>query len=189
MTQAFRVSQSGALLLGTVNGQALLWDAVRREWKAGTVATGVLSFNGRVGAVLPLSGDYDSDEVTNVSSVAGASTSDALETLAALIAAVPSLTIVTEAGATRTLTSADRNCYIRFTAAGGCVVTVNNGVFAAGDVVFMRQVAAGAVSFAGTATLTPPTTNVAISGQQGATIGLVFNTANAADVTGDLQDA
>ena len=219
MTQAFRVAQAGALLLGTVNGQALLWDAVRREWKAGTVATGVLSFNGRVGAVVPLTNDYDSDQVANLSNVPGAEVSDALDllymalstlnssqvanvsgvagakvtnaldTLAAAIAAVPGLTIVTEAGATRTLTSADRNCWIRFTAAGGCVVTVNNGVFAAGDVVFLRQAAAGAVSFAGTAALTPPTTNVAISGQQGATMALTFTTANAADVSGDLQDA
>lgn len=99
------------------------------------------------------------------------------------------LNIVTEAGATRTLTAADAGAYIRFTNAGGCVVTVNNGVFTAGDSVLLRQVGAGAVSFAGSATLTPPATNVAISGQQGATVGLVFVTANAADVMGDLQDA
>lgn len=107
----------------------------------------------------------------------------------ASVASLGRLTIVTEAGATRTLTAADAGCYIRFTNAGGCVVTVNNGVFTAGDSVLLRQVGAGAVSFAGSATLTPPTTNLAISGQQGATVGLVFHTANAADVMGDLQDA
>lgn len=99
------------------------------------------------------------------------------------------LAIVTEPNATRTLTAADAGAYIRFTNAGGCVVTVNDGVFAPGDWVMLRQVAAGAVSFAGSATLTPPITNVAISGQQGATVGLVFDTADTADVTGDLQDA
>lgn len=105
------------------------------------------------------------------------------------VASLGRLEIVTEANATRTLTAADAGAYIRFTNAAGCVVTVNNGVFAPGDSVLLRQVGAGAVSFAGTATLTPPTTNLAISGQQGATVGLVFHTANAADVMGDLQDA
>jgi hypothetical protein len=98
------------------------------------------------------------------------------------------LPIQTIAGATYTLQATDAGTYMRFTNAGGCVVTVNNGVMTAGDSVLMRQVAAGAISFAGTATLTPPVTNNAVSGQQGATIALCFNTANAADVMGDLQD-
>lgn len=104
------------------------------------------------------------------------------------VASLGRLEIVTEAGATRTLTAADAGAYIRFTNAGGCVVTVNNGVFTAGDSVLLRQVGAGAISFAGSATLTPPVTNTAVSGQQGATVGLVFHTANAADVMGDLAD-
>lgn len=104
------------------------------------------------------------------------------------IASLARLTIVTEPNATRTLTAADAGCYIRFTNAAGCVVTVDNGVFTAGDPVVMRQVGVGAISFAGTATLTPPTTNTAVSGQQGATIALMFTTANAADVMGDLAD-
>jgi hypothetical protein len=104
------------------------------------------------------------------------------------VASLGRLEIVTEAGATRTLTAADAGAYIRCTAAGGCVITVNNGVFTAGDSVLIRQVGAGAVSFAGTATLTPPATNTAVSGQQGATVGLVFHTANLADVMGDLAD-
>jgi hypothetical protein len=104
-------------------------------------------------------------------------------------AGVNRLAIITEPNATRTLSATDAGAYIRFTNAAGCVVTVNNGVFGAGDFVIMRQVAAGAISFAGSAALTPPVTNTAVSGQQGATIALVFSTANAADVMGDLQDA
>lgn len=45
----------------------------------------VTSVFGRVGAVISVSGDYDSDQITNVSTVSGASVSDALETLNGLI--------------------------------------------------------------------------------------------------------
>lgn len=51
-------------------------------------SSGVVSFNGRQGPVLPASGDYDSDEVDNASVVSGASVSDALETLAVAITAL-----------------------------------------------------------------------------------------------------
>jgi hypothetical protein len=44
-------------------------------------AGGVDSWNGRTGAVLPVAGDYDSDEITNSSGVGGASVSDALDAL------------------------------------------------------------------------------------------------------------
>jgi hypothetical protein len=104
------------------------------------------------------------------------------------VASLGRLGIVTESTAARTLTAADAGKYIRCTNAGGCVITVNDGVFTAGDTVFFRQVAAGAISFAGSATVTPPVTNTAVSGQQGATIALVFDTADTADVSGDLQD-
>lgn len=104
------------------------------------------------------------------------------------VASLGRLKIVTEAGTTRTLTAADAGAYIRCTNAAGCAITVNTGVFTAGDSVILRQVGAGAITFAGTATLTPPVTNAAISGQQGATVGLVMHTAALGDLSGDLQD-
>jgi hypothetical protein len=46
-----------------------------------TLPGSVLSVFGRAGAVVAVSGDYDTDQVDNASSVAGANASDALETL------------------------------------------------------------------------------------------------------------
>jgi hypothetical protein len=86
-----------------------------------------------------------------------------------------------------TLDASHANAYLRF--AQACVVTVNQGVFGVGQFVIIRQVGAGVVSFAGTVVITPPTTNVATTGQQGATIALVFTGAAAADAMGDLSDA
>jgi len=48
---------------------------------------GVTSVFGRIGAVLPVTGDYDSDQVDNLSGVSGSSVSDALDTLASDISA------------------------------------------------------------------------------------------------------
>ena len=54
----------------------------------------------------------------------------------------------------------------------------------------MRQVGAGAVTLTGVgATLTPPVTSNAVSGQQGATFSLIWLDDSNADVSGDLQDA
>lgn len=46
------------------------------------------SFNGRTGVVVSADGDYDTDQITNVSGVAGATCSAALDTLAASIASL-----------------------------------------------------------------------------------------------------
>lgn len=43
------------------------------------------SFNGRVGVILPVSGDYGTDSITNQSNVEGVNTSNALNTLRSLI--------------------------------------------------------------------------------------------------------
>lgn len=149
-----------------------------------SASAGVTSFAGRTGAVVPQNGDYSSSQVTNASTVPGATVSDALNNLKDA-----PLTVVPIAGATYTLTAADAGKYLRFTNAGGCVVTANAGVFAAGQWVLMRQVDVGAITFAGSASLTPPVTNIASSGQKGATISLTFVDASNADVSGDLQDA
>lgn len=51
-------------------------------------AGGVRSFNGRTGAVVPVAGDYTSTLVTNLSGVAGATVTDALNALATAVLAV-----------------------------------------------------------------------------------------------------
>lgn len=162
---------------------------------ASSVAGDLAVFADTSGKLLADSGVDIDTVVTNASSVASGNLARFQGTSGTNIgdsgvsvASLGRLTIVTEAGATRTLTAADAGAYIRCTAAGGCVITVNTGVFTAGDSVLFRQVGAGAVSFAGTATLTPPATNTAVSGQQGATVGLVMHTAALGDVMGDLQD-
>lgn len=99
------------------------------------------------------------------------------------------LAVSVETLAARTLTADDAQTYLRCTNAAGCVLTVNSGVFAEGDWLLIRQVGAGAVSFAGTATLTAPVTKALTTAQQGGTIALVFTSASAADVMGDLSDA
>jgi hypothetical protein len=98
MTQylALRSGSSGPALVGTVQDQVPLWDVAQQKWYVGTAPGGgaVDSVFGRVGVVVAVTGDYDSDQVDNVSGVAGASVSDALDTLAASIAAVVSATPV-----------------------------------------------------------------------------------------------
>jgi hypothetical protein len=117
----------------------------------------------------------------------GATGTQDAATVAQTEALVKKIPVVTEAGSARTLTAADAGKYIRCTAA--CVITVNSGVFAADDFVLIRAASSGVVSFAGTATITPPFSNVNTSSQQGATIGLVFTSSSTADSFGDLSDA
>ncbi len=77
-----RVSNDGIVVSGN-NGDSISFDTSIQKWKTVAVSPGgVTSFNGRTGAVLPLTGDYDSDQIDNLSGVAGASVSDALDTLA-----------------------------------------------------------------------------------------------------------
>jgi hypothetical protein len=78
-----RSAPSGALFEGVNNGDTLLWDAAHRKWTVGPGGGGgaVDSVFGRTGDVLAETGDYDSDQVTNVSTVTGSSVSDALENL------------------------------------------------------------------------------------------------------------
>jgi hypothetical protein len=99
------------------------------------------------------------------------------------------LTLVTEATTARTLTAADAGKLIRCTDAAGCVITVDNGVFTAGDFVLIRQVGNGTVSFAGTMTITPPLDSVNTTGRRGGTICIVFVSSTAAESMGDLSDA
>jgi hypothetical protein len=78
-----RSAPSGPLFEGVNDGDTLLWDAAHRKWTVGPGGGGgaVDSVFGRTGNVLAETGDYDSDQITNVSSVAGASVTDALDTL------------------------------------------------------------------------------------------------------------
>jgi hypothetical protein len=80
-----RSAPSGTPFVGESEGDTVLWDATLRLWKVGPGGGGgaVDSVFGRTGVVAAASGDYDSDQIDNVSGVAGASVSDALDTLAA----------------------------------------------------------------------------------------------------------
>lgn len=212
--EPFRViSNPGGTIIGpgvSVVGDVAIWDDTTGTLVAdsgvaigdvvtnpGTSTSGNLpEFADASGTLLTDSGVAVDDVVTNPGAAVSGNLARFDDTTGNLIgdagesvASLGRLEIVTEAGATRTLTSADAGAYIRCTNAGGCVITVNSGVFTAGDSVLFRQVGAGAISFAGTATLTPPVTNTAVSGQQGATVGLVMHTNALGDVSGDLQDA
>lgn len=95
MTQflALRSAPSGPALTGTNQGDVPLWDVATQKWYTGPPAGGgaVSSVFGRTGAVVALTGDYDSDQVDNLSSVTGPSVSDALDWLLANAGAVSSV--------------------------------------------------------------------------------------------------
>lgn len=78
-----RVPETGILLEAPVNGYTFIWDAATRTWSYGPGGGGggVTSWNGRNGVVIPLSGDYDTDQIINLSTVPGLTDSDALEHL------------------------------------------------------------------------------------------------------------
>lgn len=99
------------------------------------------------------------------------------------------LPIVTVATATLTLTAAHRFCYLRFTHASGCVVTLNNNVFAEGDWLILCATQAAAVSFAGSLTPSVPPSKAATSAEANATMSLVFSSATAAQLDGRLSDS
>ncbi len=79
-----RSGNSGPAFQGENQNDTLLWDTTERKFfvgPGGGGGGGVTSWNTRTGPVVPVSGDYDSDQVDNASTVAGASVSDALEHL------------------------------------------------------------------------------------------------------------
>lgn len=78
-----RSGNSGAPFVGENDGDTLLWDNTEKKFYVGVGGVaGVSSWNGRTGPVVPETDDYSSDEVKNLSGVAGASVSDALDNLA-----------------------------------------------------------------------------------------------------------
>lgn len=81
------VKQTDTLTTYVVTDDSQLNSAAGYTVIASPTAAPVDSVFGRIGAVTAVSGDYNSDQVTNASSVSGASVSDALETLSADIAA------------------------------------------------------------------------------------------------------
>lgn len=81
---ALRSGTSGPEFVGVNQNDAVLWDTTARKWYVGPVPGGggaVSSVFSRAGAVVAQSGDYDTDQVDNLSSVPGASASDALDSL------------------------------------------------------------------------------------------------------------
>ncbi len=103
-----RSSSSGAPFVGENEGDTVLWSVVHQAWYTGPApgAGGVTSWNGRAGVVVPATDDYDSDQVANVSSVAGSSVSDALDALETQIGVkAPGELCLTAAGCWSSLTN------------------------------------------------------------------------------------
>ena len=96
--------------------------------------------------------------------------------------------IVTESGATRTL-STDAGKYIICTNAAGCSLTAP--ALAAGDVVFIEQaLGAGEVTITGSGvTLLKPASKDAATAEAGAVLALVYKTSSTATLIGHLGDA
>lgn len=91
MSFVFRQSPSGSVIQAPNDQDTILWDASTQRWIFGPGGGGggaVSSVFGRAGAVTAQSGDYDSDQVDNVSGVPGAAVSDALDYLQANAGAV-----------------------------------------------------------------------------------------------------
>lgn len=88
-----RSAPSGAPFKGENQDDTVLWDVAAQAWYVGPGGGGgaVDSVFGRTGVVVAATGDYDSDQVDNISSVPGASVSDALEYLLANAGAVDSV--------------------------------------------------------------------------------------------------
>lgn len=81
---SLRSGSSGPAFVGENDLDTLLWDNTAKKFYVGPSpgAGGVSSWNGRTGPVVPLTDDYSSDEIQNLSNVAGATVSDALDNLA-----------------------------------------------------------------------------------------------------------
>lgn len=87
-----RSATSGPAFVGENEGDTLLWSVAEQKFYVGPGGGGgggVSSFNARTGVVVPLAGDYDSDQVSNASTVSGASVSDALDDLQTQIDNIP----------------------------------------------------------------------------------------------------
>jgi len=94
MSFVFRQPPSGSVIVGDNDNDTILWDVATQTWKVGPGGGGggaVSSVFGRTGAVTAQSGDYDSDQVDNLSSVPGSAVSDALDYLLANAGAVGSV--------------------------------------------------------------------------------------------------
>lgn len=89
-----RSGNSGVPFLGTNEDDTLLFSVANGAWYVGPGGGGggaVASVFGRTGVVVAATGDYDGDQVDNVSGVPGASISDALDYLEANAGAVASV--------------------------------------------------------------------------------------------------
>lgn len=96
--------------------------------------------------------------------------------------------IVTVPDATLTLSAAHRNAYVIFTNAAGCTVTFDPGVFAAKEVCYLYQGAAGQVVVVagGGATVNKPASFGRKTAELGATMGLFARSATECDLSGQL---
>lgn len=77
-----RQASSGALIEGDNDLDTVVWDAAVRKWKVAPSSGGAVdSVFGRTGVVTAQSGDYDSDQIDNLSNAPGASVSDAFDSI------------------------------------------------------------------------------------------------------------
>ncbi len=105
----------------------------------------------------------------------GATTAAAARTN--LGAAPSAITITTESTTARTITSADYDSKIRCTNASGCALTINNGTGVAGRIIIVRRATgAGAITFAGTATINNADLASVTVGKEFALVALDANT-------------
>lgn len=148
----------------------------------------VTSVFGRTGAVVAVLGDYTSSLITNVSGVAGATVTAALNALATLVAAcAPARLTVTAVNASRDLLASDNNSLLVCDSGSAIVLTVNGGVMSAGDVVPIAHKGAGAVSVAaGSGGMVITSRGGLLStGGTGAYCSLVFESSTLAYFAGD----
>jgi hypothetical protein len=142
MGMNLRSAPAGPLFLGENQNDVILWDVATRSWVVGPIpggGGGVTSWNARTGAVVPETGDYDSDQVDNVSNADGASVSDALDSVLSR-AGSP---VRANKGMTASTTTADDDLACATvvattpsassTAGGGIGVRVNGVAYRVGD--------------------------------------------------------
>jgi hypothetical protein len=182
------VADAGGKTVVTIGAVNLASGGVTGTLPASAVGAGFVKVNGTT----PLSADWavGSKKLTGLTNGAtgtqDAATVAQTEALIAASVVGPTLPIVNETTAARTLTAADAGKLIRCSVA--CTITINSGVFAAGDVVLIRQVG-GMVTLAGTCAIQPPASKVNTTAEAGALIGVDFLTGSTAESTGALSDA
>lgn len=151
-------------------------------------AGNVTSVFSRTGVVVAASGDYNTDQITNNSGVAGVSTTAALNQLEALISvkAPANFGSRTVTAATDTVLAADNNQIIRGNRATQITFTVPGATIAAGSTIGFFQEGAGKLTLSASGGLSIVSEGglLSSSGTQNAYMALFFLTTNLAILAG-----